>query len=172
MNNEEFNRALNIAFDNRLGLCNVVGARQAIPLTARYARDFVKNRVALVGDAAHTIHPLAGLGVNLGFMDAMALAEEIEKTVQQHGDIGELHSLRHYERWRKSEAVKMLAAMQGFKSLFNDSNPLKKLVRGIGMNLTDNLPIIKDQLMAQALGLNGDLPQKIQAMPNDELIFS
>ncbi len=172
MNNDEFNRALNIAFDNRLGLCKVIGARQAIPLTARYARDFVKNRIALVGDAAHTVHPLAGLGVNLGFMDAMALAQEIEKTLQQHGDIGELRALRHYERWRKSEAIKMLAAMQGFKSLFNDSNPLKKLVRGIGMNLTDHLPIIKDQLMAQALGLNGDLPQKIQAMPNDELIFS
>ncbi|SMB83913.1 2-octaprenyl-3-methyl-6-methoxy-1,4-benzoquinol hydroxylase [Pasteurella testudinis DSM 23072] len=172
MDEHEFNKALNIAFDNRLGLCKVVGKRQAIPLTARYARDFVKNRLALIGDAAHTIHPLAGLGVNLGFMDAMALAQEIEKNLQQHTDIGELRHLRHYERWRKSEASKMLIAMQGFKSLFNDANPLKKLLRGIGMNLTDNLPLVKDQLMAQALGLQGDLPQKIKQMPNDELIFS
>ncbi|TNG91640.1 FAD-dependent 2-octaprenylphenol hydroxylase [Pasteurellaceae bacterium USgator11] len=172
MDDQAFNKALNIAFDNRLGLCNVVGKRQAIALTARYARDFVKPRIALVGDAAHTIHPLAGLGVNLGFMDAMALAQEIEKNLQQHLDIGELRYLRHYERWRKSEAVKMLVAMQGFKSLFNDPNPLKKLLRGVGMTLTDKLPIVKDQLMAQALGLNGDLPQKIKQMPNDELIFS
>ncbi|TNH00782.1 FAD-dependent 2-octaprenylphenol hydroxylase [Testudinibacter sp. TR-2022] len=172
MDDQAFNKALNIAFDNRLGLCNVVGKRQTIPLTARYARDFVKPRIALIGDAAHTIHPLAGLGVNLGFMDAMALAQEIEKNLQQHVDIGELRYLRHYERWRKSEAVKMLVAMQGFKSLFNDSNPLKKLLRGVGMTLTDKLPIVKDQLMAQALGLNGDLPQKIKQMPNDELIFS
>ncbi|MDO5652202.1 MAG: FAD-dependent monooxygenase [Moraxella sp.] len=172
MDDEAFNKALNIAFDNRLGLCRVVGKRQTIPLTARYARDFVKQRIALVGDAAHTIHPLAGLGVNLGFMDAMALAQEVEKNLLHGMDIGELRYLRHYERWRKSEAVKMLAAMQGFKSLFNDPNPLKKLARGIGMNLTDHLPLIKDRLMAQALGLEGDLPQKIKQMPNDMLIFS
>ncbi|KGQ69663.1 oxidoreductase [Chelonobacter oris] len=172
MNEIEFNKALTVAFDNHLGLCKLVGQRHAIPLTARYARDFAKNRIALVGDAAHTIHPLAGLGVNLGFMDAMALAQEIEKNLLQDNDIGELYHLRHYERWRKSEAVKMLAAMQGFKSLFNGSNPLKKLLRGVGMNLTNHLPMVKDQLMAQALGMNGDLPQKIREMPNDALIFS
>lgn len=171
MSEAEFNKALTIAFDNRLGLCNVVGARQTIPLTARYARDFAKNRIALIGDAAHTIHPLAGLGVNLGFMDAMALAETIENNLQHGNDIGERRHLRHYERWRKSEATKMLAAMQGFKSLFNDSNPLKKLLRGVGMNLADQLPIVKDQLMAQALGINGDLPKKIREMPNDVMIL-
>lgn len=167
----DFNKALNIAFDNHLGLCKVVGPRHTIPLTARYARNFVKHRIALVGDAAHTIHPLAGLGVNLGFMDAMALAQEIESNLQQGNDIGELRYLRHYERWRKSEAIKMLAAMQGFKTLFNNSNPAAKLLRGIGMNLTNHLPIIKDQLMQQALGMDGDLPKKIRDMPNDVMVL-
>ncbi len=150
---EEFNKALTVAFDGKLGLCQVKSARHSIPLTARYARDFAKKRIALVGDAAHTIHPLAGLGVNLGFQDVISLAQEIEKNLSMNVDIGEYRYLRHYERWRKTEAVKMLVAMQGLKDLFNGTNPIKKLVRGIGLSTTNQLTPFKEQLIKQALGI-------------------
>lgn len=170
LSDEEFNKAVNVAFDNRLGLCKVQGPRQTIPLTARYARDFVKNRVALIGDAAHTIHPLAGLGVNLGFMDAIALAETIQTMELTHtSDIGELRHLRKFSQWRKNEAIKMLIAMQGFKSLFEGDNPLKKLIRGAGMSLTNQLPFVKEQFIRQALGLEGDLPKMIKEAKLDNI---
>ncbi len=88
------------------------GARSAIPLTARYARDFARERLVLVG-MPPTIHPLAGQGVNLGLLDAAALAEQILRNQAAGKDIGRLANLRGYERWRKSEAASMLAAMEG-----------------------------------------------------------
>ncbi|MCC4237852.1 FAD-dependent 2-octaprenylphenol hydroxylase [Vibrio anguillarum] len=154
----EFNKILTAEFDHRLGLCEVVGERAAFPLKMRYARDFALQRIALVGDAAHTIHPLAGQGVNLGLLDAASLAQELLTLWHQGEDIGLLKNLRGYERWRKTEAAKMIAAMQGFKDLFEGDNPAKKLIRGIGMQLAGQLPGAKDEIMKRALGLKGDLP--------------
>ncbi|MDD9229901.1 FAD-dependent 2-octaprenylphenol hydroxylase [Aeromonas hydrophila] len=155
---EQFNRQLTTAFDGRLGLCKVEGARSAIPLTARYARDFARERLVLVGDAAHTIHPLAGQGVNLGLLDAAALAEQILRNQAAGKDIGLLTNLRGYERWRKSEAASMLAAMEGLKRLFAGANPLKKLVRGAGLCAFDLLTPLKQSVIRAAMGLEGELP--------------
>lgn len=155
---EEFNQALNIAFDNRLGLCSVESERQTFPLTGRYARQFAAHRLALVGDAAHTIHPLAGQGVNLGFMDAAELIDELKRLQRQGKDIGQYLYLRRYERSRKHSAAMMLAGMQGFRELFAGENPAKKLLRDIGLKLADTLPGVKPQLIRQAMGLN-DLPE-------------
>ncbi|MBS4696723.1 FAD-dependent 2-octaprenylphenol hydroxylase [Aeromonas allosaccharophila] len=155
---EQFNRQLTAAFDARLGLCKVEGARSAIPLTARYARDFARERLVLVGDAAHTIHPLAGQGVNLGLLDAAALAEQILQNYAAGEDIGLLANLRSYERWRKSEAARMLAAMEGLKRLFSGANPLKKLVRGVGLRAANLLTPFKEGVIRAAMGLEGELP--------------
>ena len=152
-----FNQALNLAFDNRLGLCQVESERRVFPLTGRYARQFAAHRLALVGDAAHTIHPLAGQGVNLGFMDAAELIDELRRLHAQGKDFGQHFYLRRYERSRKHSAALMLAGMQGFRELFAGSNPAKKLLRDLGLKLADSLPGVKPQLIRQAMGLN-DLP--------------
>ncbi len=154
-----FNRALTAAFDNRLGYCQVKSARGVFPLTMRFSQSFAKERIALIGDAAHTIHPLAGLGVNLGFLDAAALAQELLKNHKQGKDIGELANLRHFERWRKSDAIQMIAAMEGFKQLFAGDNPLKKLVRDIGLVAVDKITPAKEVFIKHAMGLTGDLPE-------------
>ena len=150
---QQFNRELTIAFDNRLGLVELQSERATYPLTARYARDFAQSRIALIGDAAHTIHPLAGLGVNLGFADAITLAQEVRQHLMLGHDIGEYRHLRRFERIRKAEAVKLLAAMEGLKQLFQGDHPVKKLIRGIGLSATNQLPILKKLLIEQAVGV-------------------
>lgn len=164
MSDEEFNKSLTVEFDNQLGLCEVKSSRQVYPLKMRYARDFIQERIALVGDAAHTIHPLAGQGVNLGFLDAASLAETLLEVWNEGQDIGRKKNLRGYERWRKAEASKMIAAMQSFKMLFDGDLPLKKLVRGVGMSLFNELTVPKDELMKRALGLKGELPRLAKFM--------
>lgn len=150
---KQFNQVLTIAFDNQLGLCELQSSRNIYPLTARYARDFAQSRIALIGDAAHTIHPLAGLGVNLGFADAITLATELETLLSAGKDIGDYRHLRQFERVRKLEAVKVLAAMEGLKQLFSGDNPLKKLVRGVGLSLTNQNALVKKFIIEQAIGV-------------------
>ncbi|MDR0219396.1 MAG: FAD-dependent 2-octaprenylphenol hydroxylase [Enterobacteriaceae bacterium] len=152
-----FNRQLGVTFDMRLGQCELVSERQTIPLTGRYARNFAAHRLALLGDAAHTIHPLAGQGVNLGFMDVAELVGELNRLHQEGKDIGQHLYLGRYERRRKHSAAAMLAGMQGFRQLFDGNNPAKKLFRDIGLTLANHLPGVKPQLLRHAMGLY-DLP--------------
>ncbi|MGX3021863.1 FAD-dependent monooxygenase [Ursidibacter sp. B-7004-1] len=148
----EFNKALTIAFDNRLGLCELQTERHIYPLTARYARNFAQPRIVLVGDAAHTIHPLAGLGVNLGFADVITLSAELKRHIELGNDIGEYRHLRQFERLRKVEAVKVLTAMKGLKELFAGNHPVKKLLRGVGVALSNKNSHIKKLFIQQTLG--------------------
>lgn len=152
LDEKTFNKALTIAFDHQLGLCELQSSRTIYPLVARYSRDFAQSRVALVGDAAHTIHPLAGLGVNLGFADVATLAQQLKLHLSLGNDIGEYRHLRQFERKRKTEAVKVLAAMQGLKTLFSGDNPAKKWMRGVGLQLVDRSAFIKRFFIEQTLG--------------------
>jgi 2-polyprenylphenol 6-hydroxylase len=155
----EFNHRLAAAFDVRLGVCDVTGVRELYPLTARYARQQVQSRLILLGDAAHTIHPLAGQGVNLGLVDAAALSDTLRQSLNLQLPLSDSMALRRYERWRKAEAAQWLATMEGFKQLFSGDDPVKKLVRGAGMRLAaHSLPLMKP-LLEKALGVNDTLPE-------------
>ena len=155
---ETFNKYLTTAFDNRLGLCQVVSHRMSVPLKMRYAKQWVKHRVALIGDAAHTIHPLAGLGMNLGLLDAATLAQTLMALKSAQKDVGQVANLRGFERWRKAEAQTLIGAMEGLKRLFSGSNPLLKLIRSSGLTLADHVAPAKKEIIKQAMGLSGDLP--------------
>lgn len=149
----EFCNALLAASNNALGPVTLETARAAFPLTMRYAREWAKESIVLVGDAAHTIHPLAGQGANLGMQDALALAATLITLLDDQKDIGQLRYLRPYERARKTEAMKMIAAMDGFKFLFDGNDPLKKLIRGVGLAATDKLSAVKQAFVSHAMGL-------------------
>ena len=154
----EFNKQLSRNFDNRLGLCEVQSERFCFPLSMRYARDFAKHRVALIGDAAHTIHPLAGQGVNLGLLDAVSLGQTIEHNLKAEKDIGLYRNLRYFERWRKTEAAQMIASMALLKQLFSGDNPFQKALRDVALVVTDQVYPLKKQFIKQAMGLSGELP--------------
>lgn len=166
MDEAAFLGALERTFGDKLGKMlasprhgSAVVSRAAFPLNLQHATAYTAPRLALIGDAAHTLHPLAGQGVNLGVLDAATLAEVILEAYSAGKDIGAHGTLRRYERWRKGDNLAMMAIMDGFKRLFsNDLVPLRWL-RTRGLRLTHRLPPIKNLIMHHAMGLAGDLPK-------------
>ena len=146
-------------FDRDLGKIEVLDQPRAWPLTMRVARRLRSDRLALVGDAAHVVHPLAGQGINLGFRDVAVLAEAIVDQMRLGLDIGDDTVLEHYERSRRFDAIASAAAMDGMNRLFSsDAAPLR-LLRDIGLGLVDRFPAVKRSLIAEASGLLGSTPR-------------
>lgn len=148
-----FSAALSEASEFRLGPLTLDSPRVAIPLRLQHAKTYVLPGLALIGDAAHAIHPLAGQGVNLGFMDAAALASALGIGLAHGRDIAGLWTLRRYERARRGENQLMLQAMDAFKKLFGSEEPAVVRARGLGLSATDRLEPLKRLFMTQALGL-------------------
>lgn len=166
----EFNEELNNAFGLRLGSIQRLTEPKTIPLIMRHAKKYIGSRMALIGDAAHTIHPLAGQGVNLGFMDGACLAQCFIDAHQKNQDLGNLRTLRRYERWRKGDNTIMLAAMRLFKECFGAQFPFMVQARNIGLNITDRLNPVKNCFMKIAMGEVSELPNLINHMPLFALI--
>jgi len=159
LDDSAFRAELETAFESRLGAVTAIGHRAAFPLRLQHADQYVRPRLALIGDAAHAIHPLAGQGVNLGFLDAAQLADNLAEALAKGRDIGGLWTLRRYERARRGENMRMLGVMEAFKRLFGNRNPLLVAARGVGMTVADHSPFLKRAFIEQALGLRADLPR-------------
>ena len=151
-------QALAAAIDHRLGEVTVVERTVAFPLVQRHAERYVLPGLALVGDAAHSIHPLAGQGVNLGLMDAAVLAEELLAARRRGVELGNERWLGRYARRRRADNAGMLALMDGFRLLFGARHPALALARNLGMRGVDRLSPVKRLLMQQATGHRGRLP--------------
>lgn len=163
LDDSEFCRELGKAFEWRLGEVLEADPRLCIPLRQRHAKRYIEPGLALIGDAAHTIHPLAGQGVNLGFLDAAVLAEVLLHAVERGENIADERVLSRFERRRMPHNLGMMAAMEGFQRLFQaDPLPVRWL-RNSGLNLVDGLAEGKALFVRQALGLSGDLPALAKA---------
>ncbi len=149
-------------FGHRLGEIALDGPRRSHPLGLTLARDFVRPRFALLGDAAHGIHPIAGQGLNLGFRDAAALAESIVDAYRLGLDIGSLEVLRRYERWRRFDTWQMGVMTDALNRLFsNDLTPLRVL-RDVGLGIVDRMPRLKAFFIDEAAGHGGELPKLLR----------
>jgi 2-octaprenylphenol hydroxylase len=155
----EFIGELRTVFGDALGEIQSISSRLAFPLVLSHARAYVAPRVALIGDAAHVVHPLAGQGVNLGFLDAAALSEVLLDGYVRDPDVGSPRVLRRYERWRQAGNLTMLAVTGGLKELFGSKLPGVKTMRRLGLDLTDAVTPVKNFVMKRASGLSGDLPR-------------
>jgi 2-octaprenylphenol hydroxylase len=158
MDVDSFHQALADAFVHTLGEIVSSGPRASFPLQHSQAEQYCQPRLALIGDAAHTVHPLAGLGANMGLLDAATLAEVLIEARIKHKDIGAYPVLRRYERWRKGENFLMIKVLQGLKSLFESRLDSVRHVRNIGLDVTDMLTPVKYSIMRHAMGLSGNLP--------------
>lgn len=162
LDDNHFMGQLGYAFEYRLGKIVAADSRYSFPLLQQHATHYAQPGLALIGDAAHTIHPLAGQGINLGFLDAAVLAEEVAAATQRGLSAGDHSLLRRYERRRKTHNLLTMGAMEGFKRLFEPLHWLLITARNEGMKQFNQHYLAKQQVMAHAMGLAGDLPEMIK----------
>lgn len=152
-------------FGGRLGDVTLFGERQSWPLSMHLAREITGERLALVGDAARGVHPIAGQGLNLGLRDVAALVDVISDAASIGLDFGAADVLTRYARWRRFDNVISTLTFDALNRLFSNDNALVRAVRGFGLGVIDQLPIVKERLVSQAAGLSGSVPTLMQAPP-------
>jgi 2-octaprenyl-6-methoxyphenol hydroxylase len=158
----DFHAELERRFGLHLGAITVVGARRAYPIGLWIARAFIGPRLALVGDAAHVIHPIAGQGLNMGLKDVAALAETIVDAVRLGLDPGSAATLERYQRWRRFDTMAMGVATDGLNRLFSNRSDVLRLVRDLGLGVVDRLPGLKQVFIREAAGLLGEVPKLLK----------
>ncbi|MEQ8325530.1 MAG: FAD-dependent monooxygenase, partial [Parvibaculum sp.] len=157
-----FAEEMRARFGDYLGACAPVGPRWSYPLTLQLARDYVRPRLALIGDAAHGIHPIAGQGLNLGLRDVAAAAEVVVDAARLGLDIGALDVLERYQRWRRFDNVALSLLMDGLNRLFsNDIGPVR-LARDLGLGVVSRIGPARRFFMRHAGGVVGDLPRLLR----------
>jgi 2-octaprenyl-6-methoxyphenol hydroxylase len=157
-----FHDELEQRFKLQLGEIEVVGARRVLPLGFFVARSFIAERIALAGDAAHVIHPIAGQGLNMGLKDVAALAEVIVDAARLGLDPGDATVLERYQRWRRFDTMTMGFATDGLNRLFSNRSDVLRLVRDVGLGMVERLPGIKRLFIREAAGLFGDVPKLLR----------
>jgi 2-octaprenyl-6-methoxyphenol hydroxylase len=150
---------------HHLGPVRVAGPRAAYPLGLTLARDFVQPRLALIGDAAHGIHPIAGQGLNLGFRDVAALSEVLVDALRIGQDPGAIDVLERYQRWRRFDTWQMAAVTDVLNRLFSNDLAPVRIARDIGLGIVDRMPALKGYFIRQAAGSGRDLPRLLQGLP-------
>jgi len=159
---DEFLRELELRFGLHLGEIKLLDQPRAFPLSYFVARSFIGERLALVGDAAHVIHPIAGQGLNMGLKDVAALAEVIVDAARLGSDFGAADVLERYQRWRRFDTMAMGFATNSLNVLFSNKSTLLRSVRDIGLGIVDRLPPLKDVFIRQAAGLTGEVPRLLK----------
>jgi 2-octaprenyl-6-methoxyphenol hydroxylase len=159
---DAFHDELEKRFKLHLGEIKAVGGRRVHPLGFFVARSFIAERIALIGDAAHLIHPIAGQGLNMGLKDVAALAEVIVDAVRLGLDPGSPTVLERYQRWRRFDTVTMGVATDGLNRLFSNRSDALRLVRDIGLGLVDRVPNLKRLFIREAAGLVGEVPKLLR----------
>lgn len=162
LDESKFLAELDHRIGGRFGAITLVGKPQSWPLCVQIAREFVAPRFALIGDAAHGVHPVAGQGVNLAFRDVAALIEVLTDAARIGLELGHHPALERYARWRRFDTTMSAAAYDGLNRGFSIDNTVLRAVRGAGLQLVDQMPALKQMIMTEAAGLSGDLPKLVR----------
>ncbi len=160
-----FQEELEQRFGHRLGWVKIASKPRAYPLGFAMARSFIADRLALVGDAAHLIHPIAGQGLNMGLRDVAALAEVVTDAARVGLDFASPTVLERYQRWRRFDTLAMGVATDGLNRLFSNHSDVLRAVRDVGLGLVDRLPRLKGLFIRDAAGLTGQVPKLLRGEP-------
>jgi 2-octaprenyl-6-methoxyphenol hydroxylase len=152
-------------FGTFLGDISLAGDRYIYPLSLSTTHRMIASRVALVGDAAHAVHPIAGQGLNSGFKDVAALAQVLCDTKRRGQDLGIHTSLEEYQRWRGFDNALLCTATNTFNRLFSNDNPVMRGLRDLGLGLVNNTPALRQAFVANAAGAAGDVPKLLRGEP-------
>jgi 2-octaprenylphenol hydroxylase len=162
----EFAERVTAASAGVLGRLTPTAARASFALRLLHARRYAAPRIALVGDAAHTVHPLAGQGINLAFLDVATLVDVVGDALAAGDEPGDWRMLRRYERWRKAEALPVIALLDGLKRLFFGDDALQSRLRRAALGLVDSSTPLKRGLIRRALGVAGEVPAAVRRQPS------